>query len=456
MQTDKTTELNDLQALDAKPWPTRTLGYLNLMGPGFMQSAMTLGGGTAFASIFAGAAFGYDLLWVAPVAMLLGIIMLAAVAHQTLSTDLDPFQAMHQYAGPFFAWGWAISGIVSSIIWQFAQYALAAAMLGLLARDLGWDGPNWAMGLIALAWCVSIAMLYGRSHTLVRVYEGILKSMVWLIVIALAWVVIQTGIPEPLGLLKGLIPNIPDESKGVAGITLVVSGLAAAVGANMVFVYPYTLRRRSWGKVHRRLARLDLGIGMFVPYVLAACLLLIASASIFHFDSPELFDGKKITPWACAQVLAAPDRLGPTVGLWVFSLGVLAMALSSITMQMLCSGFALSVMTNKTNNEPTQGKLYRIGMFLPAVGVLGAVFWNDVALWVAVPTNIICGLLLPIAYIGFIKLQRNRNYLGEATPTGAKGGLWIAGMCLSTIVLIAFLLWFAIAKLPSWWAAVTA
>jgi hypothetical protein len=132
------------------------------------------------------------------------------------------------------------------------------------------------------------------------------------------------------------------------------------------------------------------------------------------------------------------------------------MALSSITMQMLCSGFALSVMTNKTNNEPTQGKVYRIGMFLPAVGVLGAVFWNDVALWVAVPTNIICGLLLPIAYIGFIKLQRNRNYLGEATPTGAKGGLWIAGMCLSTIVLIAFLLWFAIAKLPSWWAAVTA
>ncbi|MCH2137167.1 MAG: divalent metal cation transporter [Phycisphaerales bacterium] len=440
-----------LQALDAKPWPMRTLGYLHLMGPGFMQSAMTLGGGTAFASIFAGAAFGYDLLWVAPVAMALGIIVLAAVAHQTLSVDQDPFAAMKQYAGAPFAWGWAISGIVSSIIWQFAQYALAAAMLKLMAAQLGWDAPLWSMGLIALAWCVCVAMLYGRAHRFVRLYEAILKGMVWLIVIALAWVVARTGIPNPGELLGGLVPNIPAEYKGVSGLTVVVSGLAAAVGANMVFVYPYTLRRRNWGPAHRRLARLDLGFGMFVPYVLAAGLLLIASASIFHFQSPELFDGKKITPWACAQVLAAPDRLGPTVGLWVFSLGVLAMALSSITMQMLCSGFALSVMCNK----PTEGPTYRIGMLLPAVGVLGAIYWSDVALWVAVPTNIICGLLLPIAYIGFILLQRNRRYLGDAMPAGVKGTLWIAGMCLSTLVLVVFLVWFAIAKLPGWFQAVT-
>ena len=126
---------DQLQALNAKPWPARTFGYLKLMGPGFMQSAMTLGGGTAFAAIFAGAAFGYDLLWVAPMSMALGIIVLSAVAYQTLSTDQDPFEAMRQHAGGFFAWGWAISGIVSSIIWQFAQYALAASMMVLLVRS---------------------------------------------------------------------------------------------------------------------------------------------------------------------------------------------------------------------------------------------------------------------------------------------------------------------------------
>lgn len=464
--TDHTDEVATLRSLDTKPWPKRMVGYLHLMGPGFMQSAMTLGGGTAFASIFAGAAFGYDLLWVAPIAMLLGIIVLAAVAHQTLSTDMDPFQAMRQHAGPFFAWAWAISGIVSSIIWQFAQYALAAAMLGMLASDLGWNAPNWLLGLIALVWCISVAMLYGRAPRLIRLYEGILKGMVWLIVIALAWVVIRTGIPDAFGLLKGLIPSIPDNYVGeswvndagelVKGTTIstmmvVVSGLAAAVGANMVFVYPYTLRRRRWGKGHRRLARLDLGVGMFVPYVLAASLLLIASASIFHFQNPGGFHGLHITPRQCAEVLAAPDRLGPTVGLWVFGIGILAMALSSITMQMLCSGFALSVMCNK----PTEGPVYRIGMMLPAVGVLGAIYWGDMKLWLIIPTTMICGALLPLAYAGFIKLQRSRAYLGDAMPTGIKGRLWLVGMWLSMLVIIGFLLWFAIAKLPGWWTDVT-
>jgi len=79
--TDPQGELERLAALDARPFLPRTLGYMKLMGPGYMQSAMTLGGGTAFASIFAGAAFGYQLVWVAPLAMLLGVIVLAAVAH---------------------------------------------------------------------------------------------------------------------------------------------------------------------------------------------------------------------------------------------------------------------------------------------------------------------------------------------------------------------------------------
>ena len=40
--------------LDARPFPGRVAGYLRYMGPGYLQSAMTLGGGSAFAALFAG------------------------------------------------------------------------------------------------------------------------------------------------------------------------------------------------------------------------------------------------------------------------------------------------------------------------------------------------------------------------------------------------------------------
>jgi Mn2+/Fe2+ NRAMP family transporter len=414
------------------------------MGPGYLQSAMTLGGGTAFASIFAGAAFGYRLLWVAPVGMLLGIIVLSAVAHQTLSTGANPLQAMRTHAGGFFAYGWAIAAILSSIIWQFAQYALASAMLAALAQQAGWDAPNWVMGLVALAWCVAVGLLYERSRRLVRAYETILKWMVWFIIACFAWVVIRTGIPSPGDLLEGLVPSIPGEHLGVRGITLVVSGLAAAVGVNMLFVYPYSLQRRGWGRAHRRFARFDLAFGMLVPFAIAASLMLIASASIFHYQSPELFTGTTISPVAAAEILAAPDRLGPVAGLWIFGLGIIAMALSSITMQMLCSGFACGELFGWKAGTPR----YAIGTLLPAIGVLGSVFWNNISLWVAIPTNVICGFLMPIAYVGFIILQRNRRYLGDDTPTGARGALWLGGMILATLVLVVGLVWLVVERGP--------
>ena len=445
-QTSDEAEL--LARLDARSFLPRTLGYLRLIGPGYMQSAMTLGGGTAFASIFAGAAFGYQLLWVAPLAMLLGIIVLSAVAHQTLSTGANPFQAMRQHAGGFFAYGWAFSGILSSIIWQFAQYALASSMLVALAKSSGFEVPNWGMGLVALVWCVAVALLYDERPQLVRAYENIIKGMVWFIIACFGFVVVKTGIPQPGDLAAGLVPfRIPGENQGVAASTLVVSGLAAAVGANMVFVYPYTLRKRGWGRGHRRLARIDLGFGMFLPYAIAASLMVIASASVFYYGDPSLFTGKKIAPWQAAEILAAPDRLGPTVGMWVFGLGIVAMALSSITMQMLCSGFALCEMFG----WEARGPRYRLGLLLPAIGVLGSVFWKDMSLWIAVPTNVVCGFLLPIAYVGFILLQRSSSYLGADRPSGARGTLWITGMITSTLVLVGFLGWYAWNNLPGWW-----
>ena len=276
----------ELSELDTKPFLPRTLGYMKRMGPGYMQSAMTLGGGTAFSAIFAGAAFGYELLWVAPLGMILGVIVLAAVAHQTLSTGANPFQAMKTHAGSFFAYGWALSGILSSIIWQFAQYALASTMLVAIAKQCGVDVPTWAMGGVALAWCVTVAMLYESKPSLIHLYENIIKGMVWFILAAFAFVVIRTGIPHPGDLLGGLSFRVPGETQGVKGLTLVVSGLAAAVGANMVFVYPYTLRKAGWGRQHRRLARADLVFGMLVPYALAASLILIASASVFLLRRP--------------------------------------------------------------------------------------------------------------------------------------------------------------------------
>ena len=437
-----------LQELEGARPRERFRGYLKLVGPGYLQSAMTLGGGTAAASLFAGSLFGYELLWVAPFAMVLGVVMLAAVSHQTLSTGIRPFEAMRRYAGAPFAYAWAIGALLSSIIWHFPQYSLASACLVDIASVVGITGvPPQVMGFVVLAWAIGLSLLYGRSPRLIVWYERILKYMVWGIVVCFGAVVIRTGISDIGELGRGFTFRIPGTRSGIAGVTLVLSGVSAAVGINMLFLYPYSLLARGWGREHRRLARFDLLMGTLLPYTLATCLMVIAMANTVHLDAG--YDGTRLTPVQAAQSLASV--VGPTLGRIVFGLGILAMALSSITLQMLCAGF---VATELFGWEV--GSLrYRIATLLPTPGVLGPILWSQTAVWLAVPTNILCGLFLPAAYLGFVLLQRNRDYLGEDRPEGPRGQAWLFAMIAITLFLVTFLGWYIVTKGPAYLEGLT-
>ena len=87
-------EKEELISLESKGGWAKVKWYFSKSGPGWMQSAMTLGGGSAMASLFSGAFLGYEMLWVQPVAMLVGIVMLSALAYQTMCKRERPFLAM--------------------------------------------------------------------------------------------------------------------------------------------------------------------------------------------------------------------------------------------------------------------------------------------------------------------------------------------------------------------------
>jgi len=442
-------ECKELELLESAGYWPRTRRYLGLLGPGYLQSAMTLGGGTASAALFAGAVFGYSLLWVAPLGMVLGLVMLSAIAHQTLSTGQRPWPAMRQHAGPFFAWSWALGALAASLVWQFPQYALASAVLVDMADVAGWSLSPLATGSFVLALALLLSNLYGRSPRLLRLYERVLKYMVWGIVLCFGAVVLETGVSNWGDLLRGFFSfEIPADRNGVVAMTLVLSGISAAVGINMVFLYPYSLLARGWGREHRRMARFDLGLGMLLPYVLATSLIVIATANTLHLD--PAYDGTRLSPVEAARSLAAVVGIAP--GRMIFGLGILGMALSSITLQMLTCGFVCA----EIFGWKFGGTRYRLATLLPIPGVLGCVYWSEIAIWVAVPTNVICGLFLPGAYAGFILLQRSRAYLGSDLPEGAPGRIWIGAMGAITLFLLIFLGTYVARNGGHWWSILTA
>ena len=57
----------------------KLLAYTRLSGPGWLQSAITLGGGSLAGSLYLGVLAGFGAMFWQPLAMIMGIIMLSAI-----------------------------------------------------------------------------------------------------------------------------------------------------------------------------------------------------------------------------------------------------------------------------------------------------------------------------------------------------------------------------------------
>jgi Mn2+/Fe2+ NRAMP family transporter len=439
-----TAERERLRELDAAPVGRRWRGYLKFIGPGYLQSAMTLGSGTAASSLFAGAVFGYELLWVAPLGMLLGVIVMGVVSHQTLSTGERMLPAMARYASPWLAWGFAAAAVLASIVWHFPQYNLAAGVLVDATDALGVEGlPPMAASGFVLVWAVVLSLTYGKSSRFVRLYERLLKYTVWGIVLLLLWVVANTS-TDWGRVLAGFVPSVPEDrlvpgGDAIRASEIIVAGIAAAVGINMLMLYPYSLLARGWGKEHRGLARFDLFAGMLVPYALASGLMVIAAANTLHASATEVSKGAAVA--TLARVLG--DVIGPVSGRLIFDVGMLAMALSTITLHMVCCGFVAM----EWFGLPFGSTRQRLCTLLPVPGVLAPLLWGDYVVYLAVPTTIVCGAMLPIAYIGFLLLQRSRAYLGDDRPRGVGAVLATGGLLAAMLVVLTSLAFYLIDRL---------
>ncbi|MEL7336814.1 MAG: hypothetical protein AAFN70_11500, partial [Planctomycetota bacterium] len=103
----------------------RLLGaYIKLSGPGWLQSAITLGGGSLAGALFLGVMGGYSMLWLQLFAIICGVIMLSAISYVTLSTGRRPFEAINREINPVLGWGWLLATCLANIIFCMPQFSL--------------------------------------------------------------------------------------------------------------------------------------------------------------------------------------------------------------------------------------------------------------------------------------------------------------------------------------------
>jgi len=485
--------------------------FARLSGPGWLQSAITLGGGSLAGALFLGVIGGYSILWVQLLAMILGVIMLCAISYITLSTGRSPFEAMRNEINPVLAWGWLIATLLANLVWALPQYSLA---YGAISQNLfpeafadGGNGSKFLVsGIIFLA-VTAITLCYGNEGVGIKIYEWVLKGIVAGIVLCFMGVVLKISTSAEdfnlLGALSGFIPDLSilwqpaevflpilekieqadlrafwtEEIVNTQRMRM-VGAAATAVGINMTFLLPYSMLSKKWGKEHRGLAIFDLSTGMVIPYVLAVSCVVIASAYMFHGqpydglleekdgqvvlvessaginDFNKLIDRRKNTvkgseslnvgqaetklaamlvPRNTANFAKSLSALSGDASFsnMIFGLGVLAMALSTISILCLISGFVFCEALGTEHG----GTVHKAGILTGLFGVFWPVFWDGGSkAYLAVVTSTFGYVLFPIASLAFFLMMNSSRLLKEDLPKGNSRLVW--NLLLGTSLLI--------------------
>ena len=156
--------------------------YSKLCGPGWLQSAITLGGGSLVGALGVGVIGGVNFMWVQPLAMILGVVMLSAIAYVTLSTGERPFRSINKHISPFLGWAWLGATIVANLVWVLPQFNLA---FGAIATNLAPNipetiGSKLLISAMVLTIASTIIWSYGAGSKGVARFEFLLKILVGL------------------------------------------------------------------------------------------------------------------------------------------------------------------------------------------------------------------------------------------------------------------------------------
>ncbi|MDA9764453.1 MAG: divalent metal cation transporter [Opitutales bacterium] len=286
--------------------------YMKLSGPGWLQSAITLGGGSLAGSLYLGIIGGYELMWLQPLMMIFGIVMLSAIAYVSLSTGERPLAALNNHVNPVLGYGWAVATLMANMVWAMPQFSLGTAAMRQNLGLFSGNGGEYICAIILFVIGVFVVWLYDASAKGYKIFDYALKIMVGIVVLSFFMVVValtfsDTGlpwgkifagfIPDPELLFEpasSLSPLVAASSAPEYWSDLIVSqqrdrmvaAAATAVGINMTFLLPYSLLKRGWDKDFRGLARFDLATALFIPFLLATSCVVIAAASQFHAN-PE-------------------------------------------------------------------------------------------------------------------------------------------------------------------------
>ncbi len=293
----------------------RTFGeYLKSFGPGLVVVLTWLGAGDIVDMAIAGGSYGYSLMWVLVLAVVMRFLFVSRIAWYQLCNErqegvLDGLVRLHPLYGPGLFLGALLVGHIDG-----AYMSVGCAEVW---RNVTGVGQTWQWAIV-----INGAVLFLVLRPTYRSMETFFKILLGLLSVSFVGTAIWVGV-NPQGIFLGLVRfELPGQHGHFNPLLVAVAMIGAVGGSFMNLVYPYFIEAKGWrGPQYRRVQTYDFLLGVVVMVVL--------NLSIWTLGAELLYPDKHITtladlPNLLSVVLGNGGRL-------LFYLGIFAALFMSCT-----------------------------------------------------------------------------------------------------------------------------
>lgn len=422
-------EVNESVHIQGKTSKFRKI--LAFLGPAYLISVGYMDPGNWATDIAGGSRFGYALLWVLLMSNMMALLLQSLSARLGIVTRRDLAQASRETYPPF----------VNYILYFLAEIAIAACDL---AEVLGMAiGLNLLFGIPllegVLITMVDTFLLLFLINKGIRKMEAFIIALVAIIGFSFVFEMIFAE-PDPVGIAKGLIPSLPDET----ALYIAIGIIGATVMPHNLYLHSSLVQTRKFDRSREGVKQalkynfIDSAIALNLAFFVNAAILILAAATFFRSGMHEV-----------AEIQDAHRLLEPLLGTeWapmLFAIALIAAGQSSTITGTLAGQIVMEGYLNLRIQPWVRRILTRLIAIVPAVIVI-YFFGEEMTGKMLIFSQVILSMQLGFAIIPLIHFVSDKTkmkgfHIGRPIQIAA----WIIAL-----VIVSLNIWLVYGEVQGW------
>lgn len=376
--------------------------FLASIAPGVFLIGYNIGTGSVTTAASTGAKYGMTLVWPLLLSCIFTYFLIVAFGRYTVITGETALFSFRKHYGSGLATFVLISVVFSEWVAFMGVMSVITEVVKEWSRPLTASGEGISMIASTIVFGGLIYFLFWNGTH--RFFEKIL--MVFVTLMGLSFILTMfMVIPDPIEVIEGLVPGLPEESNAA----LLIAGMVGTtMGGVLYLVRSILVQEKGWGIGDLKEEKRDAFISALMMFILSAAIMACAAGTLFPL-------GLEVD-----NAIDMVNLLEPLAGRFAISIfvaGIVSAGLSSLFPHILLAPWLLADITDKPRDMK---KYYNrlIALFTTSLGLVVPIFGGRPVL-IMIISQVFAAIATPVIILLMLLLQNKGEVMGKHKASAA-------------------------------------